>query len=166
MKNQQMRNLITIIALIAFIFLNSCKKEGCKDPQAVNYNEKAKTEDGSCEYSENQIAVQKLEGQWKIIESKQDGKDQDPSDYKYITYQYDNCGNKESDCLGVYAYTSPGFNSSKPFNYSVSGFGTKLTLDFGTAINYTYDIVFINNNKIKQTFKGKDFTTEMVLEKL
>jgi hypothetical protein len=30
--------------------LASCKKEGCTDPNATNYNEKAKKEDGSCTY--------------------------------------------------------------------------------------------------------------------
>ena len=29
----------------------SCKKEGCTDPNAVNYNEKAKKDDGNCKYT-------------------------------------------------------------------------------------------------------------------
>lgn len=32
------------------IFLVSCSKPGCTDPTATNYNEKAKKDDGTCEY--------------------------------------------------------------------------------------------------------------------
>lgn len=30
----------------------SCKKEGCTDPEAINYSEEAKKDDGSCEYEQ------------------------------------------------------------------------------------------------------------------
>ena len=33
--------------------LYSCKKDGCTDPNAMNYNSEAKANDGSCEYSKN-----------------------------------------------------------------------------------------------------------------
>lgn len=38
--------------MISFFFAVSCKKEGCTDPLALNYNEKAKKDDGSCEYKD------------------------------------------------------------------------------------------------------------------
>lgn len=38
-----------LIGLLALTF-SSCKKEGCTDPTAANYNENAKKDDGSCTY--------------------------------------------------------------------------------------------------------------------
>lgn len=42
------RFLYSVIA--ASIVLSACKKEGCTDEAALNYNENAKKDDGSCEY--------------------------------------------------------------------------------------------------------------------
>jgi len=39
--------LLTVIGMVA---LTSCQKEGCTDPTAINYSEKAKKDDGSCTY--------------------------------------------------------------------------------------------------------------------
>jgi hypothetical protein len=36
--------------LIGGIALTGCRKEGCTDPVAINYNENANNDDGSCEY--------------------------------------------------------------------------------------------------------------------
>lgn len=48
--------LITSIVLIGTLgmSLGSCKKEGCMDITATNYNEKAKKDNGSCEYEASQ----------------------------------------------------------------------------------------------------------------
>lgn len=35
----------------------SCKKEGCTDVNAINYNEEAKKDDGSCEYPTDELLV-------------------------------------------------------------------------------------------------------------
>ncbi len=45
------------------IVATSCKKEGCTDPLAVNYNSEADTGDGSCEYpvEDNNSGTEKLE---------------------------------------------------------------------------------------------------------
>jgi len=43
--------LITLIALFSLSQLSSCKKKGCMDPTATNYNSKAKKDDGSCLYT-------------------------------------------------------------------------------------------------------------------
>lgn len=41
----------SIFALtVALISMNACKKEGCDDPAALNYSEKANENDGSCVY--------------------------------------------------------------------------------------------------------------------
>ncbi|MBU2018157.1 MAG: hypothetical protein KJ941_00810 [Bacteroidetes bacterium] len=43
---------IFMTALIAVsMSATSCKKEGCTDEEAINYSEKAKKDDGSCEYA-------------------------------------------------------------------------------------------------------------------
>lgn len=43
---------IQYIFLISFAFTSivACKRKGCIDQEAINYNEKAKKDDGSCEY--------------------------------------------------------------------------------------------------------------------
>ncbi len=43
-------NKILIIAAIASVTINSCKK-GCNDPEANNFEEKAKKDDGTCDYT-------------------------------------------------------------------------------------------------------------------
>lgn len=44
-----MKNLI-LLAAIASVGLISCKKKGCTDPQAVNYNSEAQKDDETCNY--------------------------------------------------------------------------------------------------------------------
>ncbi len=39
-----------VLFLLACLVFTSCKKNGCIDPEATNYNSKAKTDDGSCTY--------------------------------------------------------------------------------------------------------------------
>lgn len=46
-----MKKLILFTSVVYFtLALNSCKKEGCTDPTAINYNMAATKDDGSCEY--------------------------------------------------------------------------------------------------------------------
>ncbi|MEY4141936.1 MAG: hypothetical protein RLZZ68_1027 [Bacteroidota bacterium] len=54
----------SVLLLCAGIFLtslSSCKKAGCTDLKADNYSSKAKTNDGSCLYSEKLIIWQDLD---------------------------------------------------------------------------------------------------------
>lgn len=46
-----MKKVLFVALAASTLFLNSCKKEGCTDPTATNYNEKAKKDDGSCTYT-------------------------------------------------------------------------------------------------------------------
>ena len=48
------KHFLPILAL-GFVGLTSCKKEGCTDDWATNYNSEAKKDDGSCKYSEKFI---------------------------------------------------------------------------------------------------------------
>jgi len=51
-----MSTRIFTIALTTVIALSSCKKEGCTDESAINYNSKAKKDDSSCEYPSTEPA--------------------------------------------------------------------------------------------------------------
>src|SRR5688572_4667468 len=44
-----MKKQILFLAL-GSVILTGCKKEGCTDPTALNYNEEAKKDDGTCTY--------------------------------------------------------------------------------------------------------------------
>jgi hypothetical protein len=52
LKTIKMKNILKMFPLLLAVGLItvSCKKEGCTDESAINYNEEAKKEDGSCEY--------------------------------------------------------------------------------------------------------------------
>jgi hypothetical protein len=43
---------------IVLISLASCKKEGCTDPKATNYNEKAKKDNGNCIYTPTPVTIE------------------------------------------------------------------------------------------------------------
>src|SRR5579859_6134915 len=46
-----MKKLFLIAAIAASVFsIYSCKKNGCTDPKATNYNSSASSNDGSCQY--------------------------------------------------------------------------------------------------------------------
>ena len=44
-----MKKLLLLLLVLPFI-ISSCRKEGCTDAVAENYDEKAKEDDGTCEY--------------------------------------------------------------------------------------------------------------------
>ena len=52
----RMIRLITLLFIFS-IFTFSCKKEGCTDPQADNYNTNANTDDGSCTYPLDELQI-------------------------------------------------------------------------------------------------------------
>jgi hypothetical protein len=43
------RRILILIGIV--VFSTSCKKEGCTDVNALNYNTEAKKDDGSCQYA-------------------------------------------------------------------------------------------------------------------
>jgi hypothetical protein len=53
-----MNKRIVMLSLLAFsVAVVSCKKKGCTDEKATNYSEKAKKDDGSCEYDEDIVTL-------------------------------------------------------------------------------------------------------------
>lgn len=46
-----------LILIISSFFIISCKKEGCTDDSAENYNPNANTDDGSCTYQLDQLKI-------------------------------------------------------------------------------------------------------------
>jgi hypothetical protein len=48
---------MVIMALFITVSATSCKKEGCTDPLSTNYDPDAKTDDGSCEYTNPTLAL-------------------------------------------------------------------------------------------------------------
>lgn len=53
-----MKITLLTLTVLAGLGLSSCSKPGCTDIDATNYSEKAKTNDGSCTYSEKLIIWQ------------------------------------------------------------------------------------------------------------
>ena len=50
-------SLIPLLLFSLSVVFTSCKKEGCTDPAALNYNDDAKKDDGSCIYAENHMLL-------------------------------------------------------------------------------------------------------------
>lgn len=46
-----MKSMAVLSLAATMVLATSCKKEGCTDETATNYDEKAKTDDGSCEFA-------------------------------------------------------------------------------------------------------------------
>ena len=45
-----MKNNVLLLLSLALFTVASCKKEGCTDPNAINYDADAKKDDGTCTY--------------------------------------------------------------------------------------------------------------------
>ena len=64
------KKTLTIIALGAIASFTSCKKKGCTDEAATNYVEKAKKDDGSCEYTllvQNKALISEIKKNYATI---------------------------------------------------------------------------------------------------
>ncbi|MEX0595564.1 MAG: hypothetical protein WD512_03610, partial [Candidatus Paceibacterota bacterium] len=46
-----MKKFSVLLTIVALFIISSCKKEGCTDPLATNYNGDAKKDDGTCVYA-------------------------------------------------------------------------------------------------------------------
>ena len=52
-----MKKTILFFAVASLVAVTSCKKKGCTDPTAINYNSEAEKDDGTCEYEQDQTTV-------------------------------------------------------------------------------------------------------------
>ncbi len=63
-----MKNQLVIMLILSVLTFSSCKKEGCMDENAINYNDKAKKDDGSCQFTDTEQesgkVIVSLEHQW------------------------------------------------------------------------------------------------------
>lgn len=116
---------IKLFSLFAFglLTLNSCKKEGCIDPDAVNYSTEAKKSDGSCNY-ESKVTF------WFDQQTADYLYNTDVSDYVSITINGVFVGNYSTttyftaapacEQAGAFSYTlDMGANSSSPLTYDI-----------------------------------------------
>lgn len=55
METKKIKVGALLLGASLMIAFSSCKKEGCTDPAAVNYSEKAKKDDGSCVFEEEPV---------------------------------------------------------------------------------------------------------------
>ena len=127
-----MRNTITLLAVLVIFSTNSCKKEGCMDKEAENYDSKAKIESDNCEYNANQLVVMKLEGKWKVVAESINDFNYDPEDFEHDVYHFRNCESKSTGCAGTFSSKDPDFGDySSNFRYSVSDNGKTLKFSAG-----------------------------------
>src|SRR5690554_7496672 len=52
MKTKKLKVGVLLVMATLTLATTSCKKEGCTDPNAINYSDSAKKDDGSCKYAE------------------------------------------------------------------------------------------------------------------
>ena len=52
MKTGKLKLGTMVLAAVFALTFTSCKKKGCTDPTATNYNDKAKKDDGTCEFAD------------------------------------------------------------------------------------------------------------------
>jgi hypothetical protein len=127
-----MRSTITLFAVLVMFIANSCKKEGCMDKEAENYDSKAKVESGNCEYNANQMAVMKLEGKWNVVAESYNDDNYDPESFEHDVYHFRNCESKSTGCAGTLITKDPDFGDySSNFRYSVSDNGKTLKISAG-----------------------------------
>ena len=56
MKNVNLKLSVLMLSALTLGAV-SCKKEGCKDAAATNYDDKAKDDDGSCTYAAEETSL-------------------------------------------------------------------------------------------------------------
>lgn len=166
--------LLSIGALVG-ITLNSCKKEGCTDETATNFDETANTDDGSCEIPEpepNDTETQSTDDHNEVQKEFDDVLSTVEDVMKSVDSDMDKDGQgtlSDTTCATVTLDTA----------YSANGAKGRITIDFGdvncegadgrnrrgkiyveytgkyrstgTKITTTFDNFFVNDNQLEGT---------------
>ena len=119
---------LLFIAFIAIITI-ACKKEGCTDQNATNYNADAKKDDGSCMYSSDHSII----GVWELVSA-------------IISYSE---GYLDSNGSEVIIYSD-----SETYPDNQSDYWTQDFLDFksNTIVSYSYEYQVVNNDTTQSIY--------------
>lgn len=127
-KKLSLQFLLMFIAGVSFTSLQSCKIEGCTDPDSVNYDADADTDDGSCEYEGSVVFWYTEAASTGLIEN----------DAQSLTIYV------ADELIGSYA--SSVFFTESP-NCEVSSV-VSVTKNFGGDKQKTYPYKVIDNNNV------------------
>ena len=131
-KNYRMKNVFRSVIVIGILFsLSSCKKKGCIDSTADNYDASAEVDDGSCSYTITPVTPTA------------------PSYTNYCTYSVDGVakvsqayffqtafGNKQLQCYQGNAGTFPDFVLNIIEDKPVGTYTNGTSFDFGQNFQY------------------------------
>ena len=150
-----------LVALAAFSFITSCKKEGCTNPEALNYDKEAKEDDGSCVFlNKNEVSNDKLKGDWEVSSMMYAG-----TEYKGVGFDEMFIAFQKLDAQGGTSnktIVAGGSSTTQTGNYKITAEGKSLSFD-----NNIFVVNF--NSNIAVTLSGTDsngFSIVYTLEKL
>jgi len=67
MKKKNYLLMLAVFTITLLTFSTSCKKKGCMDKYADNYNSKAEKDDNSCSYSKGSLLVKAVDANNSIL---------------------------------------------------------------------------------------------------
>lgn len=83
---------ILLFAVASLVLATSCRKEGCTDPTAINYNADAKKDDGSCKYEDGNGESKEITSETTELKGKMHGVLESGKTYYLVDDLYIECG--------------------------------------------------------------------------